>query len=132
MMRRVPLVYVAGPFTGKSAWEMEKNIRVAERVALDIWATKKLAAICPHTMNRFFQGARGLTFEDWMRGDLEIVDRCDAVVLCPGWSNSRGTMAEKAAAERKGILVVDVRELDWLQKLLDRFAVWPSVAGGDK
>ena len=50
------VVYVAGPFRGPNAWEIEENIRRAERLALEVWRLG-CACLCPHTNTRFFQGA---------------------------------------------------------------------------
>jgi hypothetical protein len=49
------LIYVAGPFRGKDAWEIECNIRRAESLALEVWRLGA-ACICPHPTPDF-QGA---------------------------------------------------------------------------
>lgn len=94
------VVYIAGPFRGPSAWAIEQNIRRAEALALEVWAAG-LVALCPHTNTRFFQGA--LPDEVWLQGDLELLRRCDAVLLVEGWEQSVGAQAEKTAAEARGI-----------------------------
>lgn len=93
------VVYVAGPFRGPNAWEIEENIRRAERLALDLWRIG-VAVICPHTNTRFFHGAA----EDriWLEGDLEIMRRCDAVVVTPDWEQSTVAKAEVAEMRRVG------------------------------
>lgn len=93
------VVYVAGPFRGPNSWAIEQNIRRAEELSLEVWRMG-VAAICPHTNTRFFQGAA----EDkvWLEGDLEILKRCDALILVPGWENSSGTQAEVAQAKASG------------------------------
>jgi len=103
-MKRLPLVYVAGPFRGRSSWQMEQNIRRAEELALAVWEAGA-ACICPHANTRFFQGE----CEDsvWLDGDLEILFRCDAVLMVPGWENSAGARREKEEADRLGIPVFD-------------------------
>ena len=50
------VVYIAGPFRGPNAWEIEQNIRRAESLALEVWRAGA-AALCPYTNTRFFQGA---------------------------------------------------------------------------
>lgn len=90
------VAYVAGPFRGPNAWAIECNIRMAESRSLDIWRTPGWCAICPHTNTRFFQGAA--PDEVWLKGDIEILLRCDALVLCPHWYASSGTRAEVCAA----------------------------------
>lgn len=89
------LVYIAGPFRGANSWEIERNIRRAEALALQVWRAGA-ACICPHTNTRFFQGAA----DDhvWLDGDLEIIKRCDAVVATSNWRNSQGARKEVALA----------------------------------
>lgn len=107
------LVYVAGPFRGKDSWEMEQNIRRAESLALDVWRLGA-ACICPHSNTRFYQGAA--PDEVWLEGDLEILRRCDAILLTEDWARSQGAKEEKRVAEEQGIPVLySVYELHaWL------------------
>ncbi len=94
------VVYIAGPFRGPNAWEIEENIRRAERLALEVWRLGA-AALCPHTNTRFFQGAA----EDavWLDGDIELLNRCDAVLLTPDWKLSSGARAEHDHAKGRGL-----------------------------
>jgi nucleoside 2-deoxyribosyltransferase len=94
------VVYVAGPFRGPNSWEIEENIRRAERLALEVWRLGA-ACICPHTNTRFFQGAADDAV--WLDGDLEILERCDAVIFTPDWERSSGARAEFNHALAKAI-----------------------------
>lgn len=98
------LVYVAGPYRGPDAWIIENNIRRAEELAFEVWASN-LYAICPHANTRHYQGA--LPDAVWLEGDLEILARCDAVLLVPGWRESSGTLAEVDHANTLGIPVYE-------------------------
>lgn len=107
------VVYIAGPFRGPSAWAIEQNIRRAEEAALEVWRLGA-AALCPHTNTRFFQGAA--PDDVWLTGDLELLRRCDAVLLVVGWDQSSGARREKEVAEEIGLPVFDaLRDLSaWL------------------
>jgi len=107
------VVYVAGPFRGPNSWAMEQNIRKAEALALEVWKLGA-ACICPHTNTRFFQGAAEDTV--WLDGDLEILKRCDAVLLTDTWHLSQGATAERVYALAHGIPVF--LTLDALQAFL--------------
>lgn len=111
------VVYVAGPFRAPNAWEIEQNIRRAERLALEVWQLGA-ACICPHTNTRFYQGAA--PDEVWLAGDLEILRRCDAVLVVPDWEQSAGTRAEiEFAQECKVPVFYHLAELErWM------FAQW--------
>lgn len=99
-MSDIPVIYVAGPFRGPSAWAIEQNIRVAEEWSLEIWRAGG-AALCPHCNTRFFQGAA--PDEVWLDGDIAILEKCDAIFMVPGWTNSTGACAELAHARKCGI-----------------------------
>ncbi|MCE5309616.1 MAG: DUF4406 domain-containing protein [Acidobacteriales bacterium] len=99
------LVYVAGPYRDKSEYGVLQNIREAEAIALELWKMG-FAVICPHKNTAFMGGAQGLPDDVWLKGDLEMIERCDGVVLAPKWALSVGTRAEKEHAQKHGIPVI--------------------------
>lgn len=111
-------IYIAGPFRGPNAWEIEENIRRAERLALEVWRLG-CACICPHTNTRFFQGAA--PDEVWLAGDLELLARCDAILLTADWERSSGARAEVDFARKRGMPVfLSVSNLaHWLERVVD-------------
>ena len=98
------LIYVAGPFRGTNNWEIEQNIRRAETLALEVWRAG-YACICPHTNTRFYQGAAD--DKVWLEGDIEIMLRCDAVLLTPDWRRSSGARAEVDVADGQDMPVFE-------------------------
>jgi len=96
------MVYIAGPFRGINSWDMEENIRRAERLALEVWKLRA-ACICPHANTRYFQNAA--PDDIWLNGDLEILKRCDAILMTPDWRRSTGAVAEHDFAITHGIPV---------------------------
>jgi nucleoside 2-deoxyribosyltransferase len=109
------VVYVAGPYRAANAWLVEDNVRRAEVFSLLLWR-HGFAPVCPHTQTRFFQGAA--SDEVFLRGTLEMMRRCDAVLLLPGWEKSTGTRAELHEANRLGIPAFEhmTELLDWRSK----------------
>lgn len=99
---RMQLVYIAGAYRGSSAWQTEQNIRQAELCGLEV-AEMGAMPVIPHTMTRYFDGT--VTHQFWLAGTLELMRRCDALLIVPGWENSAGTKAEIAEAERLRIPV---------------------------
>lgn len=96
------LVYVAGPYRSATEWGVVGNIRAAEAVALSLW-TLGFSVICPHKNTAFFGGAQPDAV--WLKGDITMLLRCDAVCTVEGWENSSGTRAEIDAATQHGIPV---------------------------
>lgn len=99
------LIYVAGPFRGKSHFAVAENVRNAERASLRAWslatAVPGLAAICPHTNTAHFQDA--LPDNVWLQGDLSMMYACDIVYLTEDWERSSGAREEVYQANLRGI-----------------------------
>ena len=91
------VVYIAAPFTGKTGWEIEENVRRAERLALRVWEAGAIA-LCPHTNSRFFY--KVLPDQVFIDGTLELMRRCDALLMALDWKESRGARNEHAEAAR--------------------------------
>jgi hypothetical protein len=107
------VVYVAGPFRGQHSFAIAENVRRAERLALEVWRLGA-ACICPHTNTAHFQGAA--PDHVWLDGDLEILRRCDALIVTPDWERSSGARAEVDFAREHRIPVfLSLTSLDaWL------------------
>lgn len=101
------VIYIAGPFRAVNDWDRENNIRRAETLALEVWRAG-YAALCPHCNTRFFDGAA--PDHVWLEGDLEMLRRCDAVLVTPDWKKSTGAKAEVDAAIAEGIAVYQTLE----------------------
>jgi hypothetical protein len=91
----VKLVYVAGPYRANDNWLIAQNIRRAEALSLEVWKMG-CACICPHANTANFQGAAPDSV--WLEGDLEMLRRCDAILMTPDWTTSSGAKAERRFA----------------------------------
>jgi len=98
------LVYVSGKYSASTKEGIAANIKAAEEVARYLWSCGH-AVICPHTNTAFFDDIPGVGYESFIRGDLQIVRRCDAMVMVPGWETSRGANRERDYAIELGIPV---------------------------
>ena len=107
------VIYIAGPYRAKNAWEVEQNVREAEVIALEVWRMGA-ACICVHASSRFFNDV--LPFKTWITGDLEILRRCDAMFLVQGWKDSLGASLEYELARKLNIPIFEylVSLKDWL------------------
>jgi hypothetical protein len=96
------IVYVAGPYRRANGRSVRQHIRSAERVAVEVWKRGHYA-LCPHLNAAFFEGDAGDDL--FLTGGLEMLRRCDAVVLCPWHHESSGTREEVRLARELGLPV---------------------------
>jgi nucleoside 2-deoxyribosyltransferase len=98
------LVYLAGPYSAPTQAEINANVRHAATVASVLW-NAGYAVICPHMNTYGMEGDASLGGDTWadefkkfLTGDFEMINRCDMVVMLPGWETSKGACAEFAFA----------------------------------
>lgn len=111
------VVYIAGPFRCTNAatrrtdmWGVHCNVIRAMEIALEVWRHGAVA-LCPHGNTAHFQDASGIADDNiWLDGDIELLRRCDAVLMVPGWQVSSGATAEKKYAEAQHIPVFESLE----------------------
>lgn len=116
------VVYIAGPITGPNHWEVEQNIRVAEKACLDIFDMGAMF-ICPHTMGRFLHGR--LDYDRVLKADLAVLKRCDAMFIVGDYKKSKGTMGEIEFARKNYIpIFYDIRDLKWWNGLSGQKSVY--------
>ncbi len=97
------IAYLAGPYRSDSVNGLYENIQRARRIALEYWRLG-YAVICPHLNTAFMDGA--CPDNVWLEGDIEIMLRCDVVVMLPGGKESKGAWEEytRAVADHKQII----------------------------
>lgn len=111
MSQRKKVLYICGPFRSPSkyvpgqqdAFGIAKNVLSAMDLGLEVWRNGAVALV-PHGNTFCFQNAA--PDEVWLDGDLELLRRCDAVLVTPEWSRSTGARAEVAFAISLGIPVL--------------------------
>lgn len=94
------IVYIAGPYSPTFDKTTEQNIKAAGEMAKLCWMNG-LTAICPQMNTAHFDGVADA--ETFYIGDLEILERCDALILMPNWEESFGARMEKIYARKIGI-----------------------------
>jgi hypothetical protein len=106
------VIYIAGPFRGATAWDIELHVRHAEAMAFEV-AQLGAMPLCPHTNTRHFHGTKDDQF--WLDGTIELMSRCDGVMVTDDWSRSQGARLE---VKRAGLLNLPVFDS------LDALRVW--------
>jgi hypothetical protein len=119
------VVYIAGPFRARSAWGIAENVRAAERLGLEV-ARIGMMPLIPHSNTAHFHGELPDRF--FLDGTLELMRRCDAVLVLPAWEMSSGARDEVDEAERIGIPVFS--DLAALQAHFEHREVLGMASGG--
>jgi len=108
MSKKVPVVYVAGKFRGPKLADVDRNISFASMFVAPIAE----AGAMPVTVH-LCEGVRAHDIHQenngqwWVDATLEVLRRCDALVVIPGWQDSSGTLGEIREAFRLGIPVFE-------------------------
>ena len=118
------VVYIAGPFTGPTAWDIEQNVRRAEEAGFVV-ATLGAMPLIPHANTRYFHGQQSAEF--WYEGTLELLRRCDGILMVKGWMGSKGSMTEHAYAQKHGMPIFYMDNIPDLDAMMD----WVKVAGDE-
>lgn len=106
-----PLVYLASKYTEKHPYLIQRNIDRARLCAQEV----ALAGCCPITpplIGPHFEGIQDYLW--WGEAYMNLLRRCDAVFMVPGYQRSNGAMKELTEALRLEMPVfyrlVDLRE----------------------
>jgi len=96
------LVFIASPFRAPTEWGRAENVRLAERLALEVWKAGAVA-VCPQANSALFQDE--CPDEVFLEGYLELLRRCDAVLFASESRMSAGVHVEVEEARRIGLPV---------------------------
>jgi len=94
------ILYIAGKYRG----DIDANIAAARKVAIELWEAG-FTVICPHLNTAHFERDCSIPEDNYIKGDLHILSRCDAVIMLEGWQQSEGAMIEHMMAKEWGIPV---------------------------
>lgn len=90
------VIYTAGPYRADGWHNVFENILKARTAARALWL-KGWVVICPHA-NSILMDGPDIPANMFIEGDLEIIRRCDAICMLPGWEKSEGSQIEYGLA----------------------------------
>lgn len=94
----IPLIYIAGPLGAPTPLGVRRNIEAARDLGLKV-AGFGAYPVIPHTNTGEFYGLLSET-DLWVPGAMELLRRCDALVMLNTWMKSKGTKAEVVQAQQ--------------------------------
>lgn len=110
--------YLSGPVSAPTALIRNQHRFRALEVSHQLWELGILH-YCPHA-NSPQVGATDIDYETWMRMDLEVLRRCDWILMTDGWASSEGCRREFNLATALQIpIVYTVQEAEALVACLD-------------
>ena len=87
-------IYIAGPYRAATVEERDRNIARARLAAAEL-LRRGHSPFCPHTMTaQFDDHFPDLPDEAYLCCDLDWLLLAHALLVLPGWEDSRGTVAE--------------------------------------
>ena len=101
--------FIAGPYRAETKEGVELNIQSAKKTA-ELAILKGYFPLCPHlSTDRMDRIIPKLNDDYWLEMTMEMMKRCDLVILSQGYSYSDGTLAEIEEAKRlkKPIFAID-------------------------
>lgn len=90
-------VYIAGPMTGLPQLNFPAFHATAQKWRGLGYEVVNPAELCPDP---------AASWHDCMRKDIAALVTCDAIVLLPGWANSKGATLEHHIADRLGMGII--------------------------
>jgi hypothetical protein len=106
-MRNMRLIYVAGKYSGKDFYEIDRHILTAKLASVQL-LKRGWAVITPHLNTchfELFEKEIGYTHEDWLKMDFVMLERCDAIFMLENWQQSKGATMELEFAKEKGLKI---------------------------
>jgi nucleoside 2-deoxyribosyltransferase len=123
-MRQPPLVYVAGPYTGRSTHDasgyhaIDRHIGIA-REACAWLINHGLYFFSPHLNSAHFEVITpSVPPATWYDLDQRILEACDVMLVVEGWRESSGTLKEIAFCKDRGIPVYFMEEKEDREAIL--------------
>lgn len=107
------LVYVSGPYSAPVGAAYQRAINVARAEAVQVELMRKgFSVVCPHKNTDGFEVYPEFTHEDYLRMDLVIMERCNAVCLLPQWQESAGARLEEQKAREWGMHIIRAKLIE--------------------
>jgi len=100
--KRKVVVYLSGKY---STGVPQLNLIRARDMARTLWE-HGYTCLCPHCNTDFSpMDDKLISYDDYIRGDLELLRRCDVIMMMKDWEDSPGAKVEHDTAQAESIPV---------------------------
>jgi CTP synthase (UTP-ammonia lyase) len=96
------IIYISGKYTDDTQEKIDVNIALARKHAIKLWEAG-YTVICPHLNTANFEKDCKIEWNEYIKGDLEIISKCDAILMLHKWEESKGATIERQYARNNGI-----------------------------
>lgn len=100
----LPMGYLSAPISADQALVRTAHYLTALAASAQLWESEVLH-YCPHRNNPEV-GTTDVPYESWIAMDLEVLRRCNYIVMAGTWNESPGCRRELAFAMKLGMPVV--------------------------
>ena len=112
-----PILYLSGPYSAGNGRTVAENIAVARAHAVAA-VRNGWFPFTPHLNTAHFEvDCPNVSHEEWIAGDLAFLSRLnparDAVLLLPGWEQSKGWRLERDWAIHLNLEIFDPPATPW-------------------
>lgn len=113
------IIFIAGPYFGEGdSDKIEKNIREAEKYQIAL-ANQGIGFFCPHSHTEHFEKKAKAPENFYRELDMIFLKRiADAILLIPGWEQSKGVKAEVEWAKKNNLKIFFPKSPDNLEEII--------------
>ena len=112
------IIYISGKYSDNNCDGIEANIQKARLVGAKVWELG-FTALCPHLNTYHFEQICKCGYDDYINGDLALLNNCHAIFMLDSWGESKGAKIEhEYAKELKIKIFYSFEELENYKKEL--------------
>jgi hypothetical protein len=101
---RDKVIYISGKYTGHTPEETNANIQKARLMAAKVWELG-YTCLCPHTNTMNFEEICKCSYDDYLNGDLTLLNLCNGILLLDNYEDSNGAKIELDFARQREMRV---------------------------
>lgn len=109
-MAKIPVIYLAGPYRATATKTVQEHINHARAIGSALPSSGWIPLIPHSNLSHFDSICPDIDDEFWLDGTLELMRRCDAVMMLDGWQDSVGAVNERDEALRLGMPIFSIEE----------------------